>query len=241
MKRFMQILVLTAILVGFGIQAPVLAQDKTEAQEKRVTTPSAPFVRRASPSTRSFLEQDEPQLGEPPQAPEAGLLEFNPMAGREVVVIEESPALSVLRTSPEMDAGREDNTPPQPASIKEGEIRDANTGIMFDATIQEFRWSSKRPTRLAIGFRNTISEQDRFAFFCNPDTGEVLDDPYASPAFQLIKDDLGAPIRIWLWQYEIGSKRRNRRWRRGSSEPEFIIHPSRYYCIESFFLSASEE
>ena len=239
MKLFTQILVLIAMSVGCGMQAPASAQDKTEAQEKRVTTPSTPFVKRASPSTRSFLEQDEPQLGEPPQAPEAGLLEFNPMAGRQVVVIEESPAISVLRTSPETMAGGEDKTPPEPPTIKEGEVRDTGRGIMFGATIQEFRWSSTHPNRLVVGFRNTISKDDTTARFCNLETGEILDNSSVSPAFEFVKNNLGAPIRIWLSEYEIGDKRRNPRWRRGSNEPEFTIRPARYYCIESFFLSAS--
>lgn len=240
MTRFIQMLSLIVAVAFFETQAPVFAQEK-DVEEKRVVTPSVPFVRRATPLPRTYLEPDQPQLGEPPQAPDAGFLEFNPMAGRETVIIQESPTMRVLGTALGTTIEGQDNTPPEPPTIQEGEVRDANKGVMFDATIQEFRWSSKRPNQLQIGFRNVANGENTFAYFCNPETGDVSDDPYTSSAFDLMKDDLGAPIRIWLWQYEIGQKRRNPRWRRGSSEPEFMIRPGRYYCIESFFLRASNK
>ncbi|MEL7232036.1 MAG: hypothetical protein AAGJ85_05945 [Pseudomonadota bacterium] len=209
MVRFIKVLGLALIAASFGVQSPIYADEK-----------------------------DEPKLGEPPQAPQTSLLGFNQMAGREVVVIEENPAITVLRTAPST-IPRGEEAKPSETPIEEGEVRDTRRGIMFDATIQEFRWSATNPDRLVVGFRNTISNDYTTARFCNLETGEILDDSSASSAFNFIENNLGAPIRIWLSEYEIGEKRRNSRWRRGSTEPEFTIRPSRYYCIESFFLSAS--
>ncbi|MEO1643022.1 MAG: hypothetical protein AAFR74_06760, partial [Pseudomonadota bacterium] len=107
MVRFIQVLSLAVIAALFGALAPINADEK-----------------------------DEPKLGEPPQAPQTSLLEFNQMAGREVVVIEENPAITVLRTAPSTIPRGEEAKQSEPPTIKEGEVRDTRRGIMFDATIQ---------------------------------------------------------------------------------------------------------